>query len=135
MSSVFWDAHKVIFIDYLKKGRTITGAYYAALLDRLVDEIRKKGLHLKKKKIIFHDDNALSQHQTLHRQKSMNWVSNRFRIHRIFQTWPPATIICSQTSRDDCVVGFLNRTKKLSGKQKSILEGLTNRIIWKTYKS
>ena len=26
MSSVFWDAHWVIFIDYLEKGRTITGA-------------------------------------------------------------------------------------------------------------
>ena len=49
MASVFWDAHVVIFIDYLKKGRTITGAYYAALFDRLVDEIRKKWTHLKKK--------------------------------------------------------------------------------------
>ncbi|XP_055308260.1 uncharacterized protein LOC129572342, partial [Sitodiplosis mosellana] len=33
MASVFWDAHGIIFIDYLEKGRTITGAYYAALLD------------------------------------------------------------------------------------------------------
>ena len=37
MASVFWNAHGVIFIDYLEKGRTITGTYYAALLDRLVD--------------------------------------------------------------------------------------------------
>ena len=49
MASVFWDSHGVIFIDYLEKGRTLTGAYYAALLDRLVDEIRKKRKHLKKK--------------------------------------------------------------------------------------
>ena len=34
--------------------------YYAALLDRLVDEIRKKQPHLKKKKILFHYDNASS---------------------------------------------------------------------------
>ena len=34
---------------------------YAALLDRLVDEIRKKWPHLKKEKIRFHDDNAPSQ--------------------------------------------------------------------------
>ena len=40
MTSVFWGTHRVIFIDCLEKGRTITGAYYAALLDRLVDEIR-----------------------------------------------------------------------------------------------
>ena len=36
MASVFRDAHGVIFIDYLEKGRTITEAYYVALLDRLV---------------------------------------------------------------------------------------------------
>ena len=60
MASVFWDSHGVIFIDYLEKGRTITVAYWAALLDRLVDEITKKRPHLKKKKILFHGDNAPS---------------------------------------------------------------------------
>ena len=59
MASVFWDAHGVIFIDYLEKGRTITVAYYGALLDRLVEEIRKKRPHLKKK-FLFHNDNAPS---------------------------------------------------------------------------
>ena len=68
-------------------------------------------------------------HRTLHRQKGMNWVSNRFRIHRILRVWPPATIICSQTSRDGCVVGVLSRMKKLNEKQKGILEGLKNSII------
>ena len=47
-------------IDYVEKGRAVTGAYYAALLGRLVEEIRKKRPHLKKKKIIFYDDNAPS---------------------------------------------------------------------------
>ena len=60
MASVFCDTHGEIFIDYFEKGRTITGAYYVALLDRLVNEIRKKRPHLKKKKILFHDDNAPS---------------------------------------------------------------------------
>ena len=50
-----------------KKGRAITGAYYAALSDRLVNEIRKKRPHLKKKKILFHDDNA--NHSELIRKK------------------------------------------------------------------
>ena len=59
LASVFWDAHGVIFIDYFQKGSIISGAYYAALLDRLVDEIRKKRPHLKKK-ILFHDNNAPS---------------------------------------------------------------------------
>ena len=60
MASVFWDAHGVIFSDYLEKGRTITGAYYVALLDQLIEEIRKKRPHLKKKKIFFYNDNAPS---------------------------------------------------------------------------
>ena len=48
-ASIIWDAHEVIFIDYLEKSITITGAYYTALVDRLVYEIRKKRPHLKKK--------------------------------------------------------------------------------------
>ena len=135
MANVFWDAHGVIFIDYLEKGKAFTGPYYAVLLDQLVDEIRKKRLHLEKKKILFHDNNAPSYTLNIARVKSINWVSNRFRIHCILQTWPPATIICSQTSRDGCVVGVLSRTKKLNGKLEGISKGLTNRILWKAWES
>ena len=60
MAGIYWDAHRVIFIDYLEKRRTITGAYYVGLLDRCVDQIKKKRPHFKKKKILFHDDNAPS---------------------------------------------------------------------------
>ena len=60
MASVFWDALGIIFIDYLEKGQTINSDYYIALLERLKDEITKKRLHLKKKKkVLFHQDNAL----------------------------------------------------------------------------
>jgi histone-lysine N-methyltransferase SETMAR len=58
MASVFWDARGIIFIDYLQKGKTINGEYYANLLQRLSDEIKKKRPHLAKKKILFHQDNA-----------------------------------------------------------------------------
>lgn len=58
MASVFWDARGIIFIDYLKKGQTINSDYYIALLERLQDEIAKKRPHLKKKKVLFHQDNA-----------------------------------------------------------------------------
>ncbi|XP_047139010.1 histone-lysine N-methyltransferase SETMAR-like [Hydra vulgaris] len=53
MASVFWDTHVIIFIDYLKKGKTINSDYYIALLERLTDEIAKKRPHLKKKKFCF----------------------------------------------------------------------------------
>ena len=33
MATVFWDAHGVIMLDFLAKKSTITGAYYANLLD------------------------------------------------------------------------------------------------------
>lgn len=60
MASVFWDAQGIIFIDYLEKGKTITGAYYSSLLDRLKEEVKQKRPHLAKKKIRYHHDNAPS---------------------------------------------------------------------------
>ena len=58
MASVFWDARGIIFIDYLEKGKTINGEYYANLLQRLSEEIKQKRPHLAKKKVLFHADNA-----------------------------------------------------------------------------
>ena len=52
MASVFSDAHGIIYIDYLEKGKYINSDYYIELLVRLKDEIAKKRTHMKKKKII-----------------------------------------------------------------------------------
>ncbi|GFY14470.1 mariner Mos1 transposase [Trichonephila clavipes] len=60
MATVFWHSHGIILIDYLQKGKSLTGAYYASLLDKLKAELTGKRLHLQKKKILFHPDNALS---------------------------------------------------------------------------
>ena len=57
MASVFWDAHDILFIDYLEKGKTINNDYYMVLLDRLIAEIKKKRPHMQKKKVLFHQDN------------------------------------------------------------------------------
>ena len=54
MASMFWYAHSIIFIAYLKNGKTVTGKYCFALLTRLDEVIRKKRPHLKKRKILFH---------------------------------------------------------------------------------
>ena len=48
LTSIFWDAHGISFIDYLEKGRTINSEYYIALLMCLKKEIAKK------KKVFFH---------------------------------------------------------------------------------
>ena len=41
MATVFWDSQDIIFTDYLEKGRSITGQYYADLLDRFDAELMK----------------------------------------------------------------------------------------------
>lgn len=35
-ASVLWDAHRIIFIDYLKSDKTINSDYYFGLLDLLM---------------------------------------------------------------------------------------------------
>ena len=35
MASVFWDSEGVLMIDYLERGKTVTGIYYAELIRKL----------------------------------------------------------------------------------------------------
>jgi len=53
MASVFWDAEGILFIDYLEKGKAITGEYYSNLLTRLDEKIHEKRPGLQKKKSSF----------------------------------------------------------------------------------
>jgi len=39
-----------VFIDYFEKNKTITGMYYASLIDKLKAEIAKKQLQREKEK-------------------------------------------------------------------------------------
>jgi histone-lysine N-methyltransferase SETMAR len=45
----------------LEKRRTITGQYCAQLLGRFDDALKKKRPHFGKKKVLFHQDNALAR--------------------------------------------------------------------------
>ena len=54
LAFIFWDAHGILFIDYLEKGRTINSEYYMALLARLKKGIAKKRSQMKKTKVLFH---------------------------------------------------------------------------------
>ena len=42
MATVFWDAKGIILLDFLPKRSTMTGVYYANLLDQLRTAIREK---------------------------------------------------------------------------------------------
>lgn len=41
MVTVFWDSYEIVFIDYLENSKTMTGLYYASLLNKLKIEIAK----------------------------------------------------------------------------------------------
>ena len=58
MASVFWDAHGILFIDYLEKGKTINSDHYMSLLDRLSAKIKKERPDMQKKKVLFQQGNA-----------------------------------------------------------------------------
>ena len=59
LASEFWNSKAILFINYLEKGRTINSKYHIALLVCLKEEIAKKWPQMKKKKVLFHQDNAL----------------------------------------------------------------------------
>ena len=58
MATVFWDAQGVIMLDFLAKKSTITGAYYANLLDQLRTAIHEKCRSKLFKGILLQQDNA-----------------------------------------------------------------------------
>ncbi|GFU58797.1 histone-lysine N-methyltransferase SETMAR [Trichonephila clavipes] len=60
MATVFRDSHGVILIDYLQKGKTITGPYNASLHDKLKAELVGKRSHLQKKENLLHQHNVPS---------------------------------------------------------------------------
>jgi hypothetical protein len=53
MALEFWDAKGILFIDYLEKGKTITGEYYSNFLIFLDEKVHDKRPSLQKKKPSF----------------------------------------------------------------------------------
>ena len=53
-----WDAKGIVFIDYLQKGKTINGEYYAKLLRELRQAIKSKRPGKLTKGVLLHQDNA-----------------------------------------------------------------------------
>ena len=64
MASIFWDCHGIIMIDYLEKGKTVSGKYYADELVRLRECIKKKRRGKPTKGVLLLHDNA-SAHRAL----------------------------------------------------------------------
>ena len=58
VATVFWEAKGIIMLDFLPKRSTITGVYYANLLDQLRTPIREKCQGKLSKGVLLQQDNA-----------------------------------------------------------------------------
>ena len=82
MTSLFWDAHGILFIDYLEKGKSINSDCYMALLDRLSVEIKKTASHAKEN-VFFHQDNAPC-HKSRKTMVKLNELSFELLLHPLY---------------------------------------------------
>ena len=97
LAFIFWDAHSILFIDYLEKRRTTNSEYYMALLEPLKKEIAKNDPKWRRKKCSFT--------KTMHRvtswsqqwQNCTNCTLNCLPIHRSLRIWLSATTTCVHT--------------------------------------
>ena len=58
MATIFWDCDGVIHVDYLPRGSTMNGAYYAALLKRMRESLKEKRRGKLKRGVLLQQDNA-----------------------------------------------------------------------------
>ena len=58
MATVFWGVEGFIMLDFLPKRSTITGVYYANLLDQLRTAIREQRWGKLSKGVLLQQDNA-----------------------------------------------------------------------------
>ena len=80
LTSVFWDAQCILFIDYLEEGRTINSKYYIALLVRLKEEITKKTATNEEEKVLFHEVNALC-HKSIRTMAKLHKLDVKLLLH------------------------------------------------------
>ena len=94
MISIFWDTEGVLLVDYLDKGHTNTGAYYADLLRQLREKISQ---FVVERGVFLHQDNTPSQTSTVDSK-----LSN---THSILLIWIPLnTIFCRKWKRSLVVI-------------------------------
>ena len=113
MAAVFWNTTGIVFIDYLPKNTTMTGNYYAALLDKLNNKLRESRPDLRNTTLLLHHDNAPAHKsaQVLQKLHDLN-----------FETVPHPPYSPDLAPSDYCLFG--NLKKHLPGKNFSSDEGV-----------
>ena len=92
MATVFWGSSGILLIDYLRKGATMNGEYYAALIAQVREAIKEKRRGKLAHGVLLQQDNAyLSGCKA--RCKSLH-ASKKLTILHIVPTWPQVTFIC-----------------------------------------
>ncbi len=61
MATIFWDSSGLLLIEYMPHKATVNGPYYAALMDRLRESIKKKRRGKLAKGMLLLYDNAPAQ--------------------------------------------------------------------------
>ncbi|UYV65028.1 hypothetical protein LAZ67_3002864 [Cordylochernes scorpioides] len=72
MVSVFWDSEGVLLLDFLNKGQTITGNYYANFVKQIRKAIKEKRRGKLSRKIVYHQDHA-SSHRSLQAMAAIHY--------------------------------------------------------------
>lgn len=86
MASVFWDSEGILLIDYLPKGQTITGPYYAGLIPKVRDAVKNKRRGKLTRGVLFLHDNAPVTVRKLRSKQSANLGSIYLTTHHINRT-------------------------------------------------
>ena len=97
MATIFWDSYGIILIDYLQKGKTITGEYYTSLLDLFDAILKEKRLHLAKQKCFSTTKMYQLTRVPLQRPNYLIYATKYIPIHLIPQIWLLPIIFCFLT--------------------------------------
>lgn len=106
--NLFWNAKALlsaqflgftrVYIEYLEKGKTVTGLYYAKLLGWFSAEVNKTGLIWR----IKNDSPSMTMQRLTHPGSPLstwlNYVTNCCPIHHVLQIRLRTTTFCFQTS-------------------------------------
>lgn len=119
MASIFWDAEGILLIDYLPNKTTVTGVYYASLIEKLREAILQKRRGLIRRGVLFLQDNAPAHRS----QVAMAALANScFKV----LTHPPYS---PDLAPSDYFL-FPNLKKELKGQRFESDEEIQNAVSW-----
>ena len=102
LTTIFWDCSGILLIDNLSKNTT-TGLYYAALLVKLCDSIKRKRRGMITKGLKFCMKTIQCTSHNLRSTLFLTVASNKSIIQPTVQTWHLVIITCSYILNQSCM--------------------------------